>query len=85
VFGNSPLPTQGAMFGDYDSAIGGGGGLLVGSPATVGEQLQQTATTSGANYLMCSFHRGTLTHAEAFWSLELFTTEIMPKVRQAAR
>ncbi len=84
MVGNGPLPTQGAMFGDYDSAIGGGGGLLVGSPAAVGEQLQQTAATSGANYLMCSFHWGSLTHAEAFRSLELFAAEIMPKVKQAA-
>jgi hypothetical protein len=38
------------MFGDYDSAIGGGGGLLVGSPQAVAEQLQQTAATSAANY-----------------------------------
>ena len=28
-------PPPGGMFGDYDSAIGGGGGLLVGSPQTV--------------------------------------------------
>ena len=73
------------MFGDYDSAIGGGGGLLVGSAQTVGEKLQQTAATSGANYMMCSFHWGSLTHAEALRSLELFATEIMPKVAQAAR
>ena len=73
------------MFGDYDSAIGGGGGLLVGSAQTVGEKLQQTAATSGANYMMCSFHWGSLTHAEALRSLELFATQIMPKVAQAAR
>jgi len=78
-------PPPGGMFGDYDSAIGGGGGLLVGSPQTVGEKLQQTAATSGANYMMCSFHWGSLTHAEALRSLELFATEIMPKVAQAAR
>jgi alkanesulfonate monooxygenase SsuD/methylene tetrahydromethanopterin reductase-like flavin-dependent oxidoreductase (luciferase family) len=78
-------PPPGGMFGDYDSAIGGGGGLLVGSPQTVGEKLQQTAATSGANYMMCSFHWGSLTHAEASRSLELFATEIMPKVAQAAR
>ena len=82
VLGDNLTPMQGGMFGDYDSAIGGGGGLLVGSPATVGEQLQKTAATSGANYLMCSFHWGTLTHAEAFRSLELFATEIMPRVTQ---
>jgi hypothetical protein len=34
---------------------------------------------------MCSFHWGSLTHAEALRSLELFATEIMPKVVQAAR
>jgi hypothetical protein len=82
VLGDNLPPMQGGMFGDYDSAIGGGGGLLVRSPATVGEQLQKPAATSGANYMMCSFHWGTLTHAEAFRSLELFATEIMPRVTQ---
>ncbi|HXW84122.1 MAG TPA: LLM class flavin-dependent oxidoreductase [Candidatus Binataceae bacterium] len=73
------LPLQaGGMFGDYDSAVGGGGGLLVGSPAKVREHLQRTAAESGVNYLMCSFHWGSLTHAEALHSLELFASEILP-------
>jgi hypothetical protein len=42
----------------------------VGSAQVVGEQLQQTAATSGADYLMCSSHWGTLTHIEALRSLE---------------
>jgi alkanesulfonate monooxygenase SsuD/methylene tetrahydromethanopterin reductase-like flavin-dependent oxidoreductase (luciferase family) len=81
------LPSQESrMFADYDSAIGGGGfgGLLVGTPTTVGTQLARTVANSGANYLMCSCHWGALTHAEALHSLQLFAGEVMPKLRDAA-
>jgi hypothetical protein len=58
--------------------------LLVGSPTTVGERLERTIASSGANYLMCSFHWGALTHAEALHSLQLFARELMPRLRDAA-
>jgi alkanesulfonate monooxygenase SsuD/methylene tetrahydromethanopterin reductase-like flavin-dependent oxidoreductase (luciferase family) len=84
VLGDNLPSQQSGMFGDYDSAVGGGGGLLVGSPTTVGARLERTVASSGANYLMCSFHWGALTHAEALHSLELFADELMPKLRDAA-
>jgi hypothetical protein len=86
MLGDNLPPQESRMFGDYDSAIGGGGfgGLLVGSPTTVGAQLERTVASSAANYLMCSFHWGTLTHPEALHSLQLFAGELMPKLRDAA-
>lgn len=83
MLGDNLPPQQGGMFGDYDSAVGGGGGLLVGSPASVSAKLECTVANSGANYLMCSFHWGTLTHPQALHSLELFANELLPRLRSA--
>jgi hypothetical protein len=33
---------------------------------------------TGANYLVCSFQWGDLTHEQAMRSIELFATEVMP-------
>lgn len=35
-------------------------------------------TETGANYFVCSFQWGDLTHAQAMRSIELFTAEVMP-------
>lgn len=51
---------------------------LVGSPDTVGEQVQKFAETSGCNYLVGSFVFGSLTHEQALHSLDLFATKVMP-------
>ena len=34
--------------------------------------------STGANYFVCSFQWGDLTHEEASRSMELFSTEVMP-------
>ena len=36
------------------------------------------------NYLVGSFQWGNITHAQAMRSLELFGTEVMPKIRERA-
>ena len=54
------------------------GRLLVGSPATVRDQLATYLEESGANYFVGSFQWGDLTHHEAMHSMELFATEVMP-------
>jgi hypothetical protein len=33
---------------------------------------------TGANYFVCSFQWGDLSHAQAMRSIELFATEVMP-------
>jgi len=51
---------------------------LAGSPAAVREYLDEYIAT-GANYFVCSFQWGDLTHAQAMRSIELFTAEVMPR------
>lgn len=34
---------------------------------------------TGANYFVCSFQWGDLSHEQAMRSIELFTTEVMPR------
>jgi len=53
-----------------------GGVALAGSPAAVREYMEEYVAT-GANYFVCSFQWGDLTHEEAMRSIELFTAEVM--------
>ena len=39
---------------------------------------------TGANYFVCSFQWGDLTHEQAMRSLELFATEVMPHYATAS-
>jgi alkanesulfonate monooxygenase SsuD/methylene tetrahydromethanopterin reductase-like flavin-dependent oxidoreductase (luciferase family) len=55
-----------------------GGVALAGTPAAVCEYMDEYLET-GANYFVCSFQWGDLTHAQAMRSIELFTTEVMPR------
>jgi alkanesulfonate monooxygenase SsuD/methylene tetrahydromethanopterin reductase-like flavin-dependent oxidoreductase (luciferase family) len=61
-----------------------GGVALAGSPASVREYLDEYLTT-GANYFVASFQWGDLGHEQAMRSIELFTTEVMPRYATAAR
>jgi alkanesulfonate monooxygenase SsuD/methylene tetrahydromethanopterin reductase-like flavin-dependent oxidoreductase (luciferase family) len=54
-----------------------GGVAPAGSLAAVCEYLDEYVAT-GANYFVCSFQWGDLSHAQALRSLELFTAEVMP-------
>jgi alkanesulfonate monooxygenase SsuD/methylene tetrahydromethanopterin reductase-like flavin-dependent oxidoreductase (luciferase family) len=51
-------------------------GLLVGSPETIGAYVEQYARASGANYFMAAFQWGSITHAQAEHSLELFAARV---------
>jgi len=58
--------------------LGGAGfGAIAGSPATVREYMDEYLET-GANYFVCSFQWGDLSHDQAMQSLELFAAEVMP-------
>ena len=58
--------------------LGGAGfGAIAGSPATVREYMDEYLET-GANYFVCSFQWGDLSHEQAMQSLELFAAEVMP-------
>jgi alkanesulfonate monooxygenase SsuD/methylene tetrahydromethanopterin reductase-like flavin-dependent oxidoreductase (luciferase family) len=51
--------------------------VIAGSPASLREYLDEYVET-GANYFICSFQWGDLTHEQAMRSIELFATEVMP-------
>jgi alkanesulfonate monooxygenase SsuD/methylene tetrahydromethanopterin reductase-like flavin-dependent oxidoreductase (luciferase family) len=54
-----------------------GGAALAGTPAAVREYLDEYVAT-GANYFVCSFQWGDLSHDQAMRSIELFASEVMP-------
>jgi hypothetical protein len=51
--------------------------VVAGSPASMRAYLDEYIVT-GANYFVCSFQWGDLTHAQAMRSIEIFTAEVMP-------
>lgn len=55
-----------------------GGVALAGSPAAVHEYMREYVA-SGANYFVCSFQWGDLSHEQAMRSIELFAKEVMPR------
>jgi len=54
-----------------------GGVALAGSPESVKRYMEEYIATS-ANYFMCSFQWGDLSHENAMKSIELFSEKIMP-------
>ncbi len=60
-----------------------GGVALAGTPAAVREYMGEYLAT-GANYFVCSFQWGDLSHAQAMRSIELFATEVMPHYTPSA-
>ena len=59
-----------------------GGVALAGSPKAVREYMDEYLAT-GANYFVCSFQWGDLRHDHAMRSIELFSTEVMPRYAAA--
>lgn len=57
------------------------GRLLVGSPATVREQLGAYLEESGANYFIGCFAFGSLPIEQVLRSVDLFATQVMPALR----
>ena len=61
-----------------------GGVALAGSPAAVKRYMAEYEET-GANYFVCSFQWGDLSHETAMRSIQLFRDEVLPShVAQAA-
>ena len=52
-------------------------GVMAGSPASIRGFMDEYAR-SGANYVVCSFQWGDLSHAQAMQSVALWASEIMP-------
>jgi len=56
--------------------------LVTGTPRTVLDQLRQVIRVTGMNYLLCVFSFGDIAPQQALRSLELFSTEVMPKLAE---
>lgn len=67
--------------GDFDQLVEDGK-ILVGSPATVREQLRRLLTLTEANYFMGAFSWGNLTFEQTMNSLDLFAREVMPALSE---
>lgn len=57
------------------------GSAIVGSPDSVRENIKSQMTAMGANYLVSAFYIGDLPHDAAMRSLDLFSSEVMPSLR----
>jgi alkanesulfonate monooxygenase SsuD/methylene tetrahydromethanopterin reductase-like flavin-dependent oxidoreductase (luciferase family) len=64
----------------FDLVIERGQGVA-GTPATVAEFLSSQLDATGCNYVVGQFAFGDLTLAECLRSIELFSTEVMPRLR----
>ena len=58
------------------------GSVIVGSPDSVGEELERQIDMLGLNYLICDFYFGDISHGDAMGSLDRFTASIMPTLSQ---
>ena len=65
---------------DFDGLIKSGY-LIAGSPDSVAKQIQSQMKQVGADHFMGMFHIGSLKHDKVINSLELFTKEVMPRLR----
>lgn len=64
---------------NYEECVADGT-VIAGSPDTVRAEIARQAAELGINYLLTYLFLGTMTLADALRSLELFSTEVMPKL-----
>ena len=72
-------PTYNRLRFQHD--VGPEGALYVGSPETVARKIADTVQTLGASRFDMKFSTGTLSHEKMLRSIELFGTEVVPRVR----
>jgi alkanesulfonate monooxygenase SsuD/methylene tetrahydromethanopterin reductase-like flavin-dependent oxidoreductase (luciferase family) len=53
---------------------------IVGDPAYIIAEIERQIEELGVNYMICQFYFGDMAHEDAMRSVELFRTEVMPKV-----
>ena len=57
---------------------------VAGSPDTVAANIEKYTLDAGVNYCVVSVQWGNITHAQAMRSLELFGTEVIPRIQTRA-
>jgi probable oxidoreductase, LLM family len=65
----------------YEQLAGPEGSLFVGSPQTVSDKIVRTARTLGLSRFDLKYSLGTLSHEKLMTSIELYGTEVAPRVR----
>jgi alkanesulfonate monooxygenase SsuD/methylene tetrahydromethanopterin reductase-like flavin-dependent oxidoreductase (luciferase family) len=64
---------------DYEACVKDGT-VIAGSPETVAAEIERQMSALGANYLLTYLFLGTMSLPDALRSLQLFATEVMPKI-----
>lgn len=67
---------------EFDQATGPAGSLYVGSPETVARKIAATSTALGLRRFDLKYSHGTLPHGALMRSVELYGTQVIPKVRE---
>ncbi len=62
--------------------VGPQGALYVGSPETVAQKIAQNLTTLGANRFDLKYGMGGLSHQALMTNIELYGTQVIPRVRE---
>ena len=66
----------------FQHDVGPGGALYVGAPETVARKMATTVRTLGVDRFDMKFSTGTLSHTKLMRSIELFGTEVAPRVNE---
>jgi probable LLM family oxidoreductase len=67
---------------EFDQQADSRGALYVGSPETVARKIAKTATTLGLSRFDLKYSAGELPHSAMLRSIELYGTEVIPRVRE---
>ena len=67
---------------EFERSTGPGGSLYVGSPDTVARKIASTVQALGLSRFDLKYSHGTLGHAELMRSVELYGTQVIPRVRE---
>ena len=62
--------------------IGPQGALYVGAPETVAQKIAHNLTTLGANRFDLKYGMGGLSHEALMTNIELYGTQVIPRVRE---
>ncbi|GAA2223891.1 LLM class flavin-dependent oxidoreductase [Herbiconiux moechotypicola] len=66
----------------FEQETGPHGSLYVGSPETVAQKIASTVRTLGADRFDLKYGNGMLAHPELLTSIELYGTQVIPRVRE---
>jgi alkanesulfonate monooxygenase SsuD/methylene tetrahydromethanopterin reductase-like flavin-dependent oxidoreductase (luciferase family) len=80
---NMQLPNPNAVFPETFEEAEAEGRAVAGRPEKVRDYLQRTIDDGGMNYLLCRFAFGDIAADAALHSIDLFTRQVMPDLREA--